>query len=368
MGAKLRKIFEKTRLKPAALPQNGTKTRPRGKNGHAWGAVTAKSSNFATSKQLHKKAFYSIMGKNTYKDEALMKATVRTLADTASTRSMCHMRFGNEPLPSQGSIKQIIAVCRELLFPGFFGNDDVNSYNLEYVIGLQCERLKTLLRSQLVAGLAFASPCDCVRTRGLEDKADQISSQFIARLPQLRATLHTDVEAIFNGDPAATSLEEVIYCYPSIKAITNYRLAHELLQAGVPILPRMIAEMAHGETGIDIHPGAQIGDHFAIDHGTGVVIGATAILGHHVKIYQGVTIGARSFDLDAEGNPVKGVPRHPIIGNHVVIYSNATLLGRIHIGDGAVVGGNIWVTTDVAPGERLIQAKANNILRLKHDE
>ena len=137
---------------------------------------------------------------------------------------------------------------------------------------------------------------------------------------------------------------------------------------GVPVIPRMISEMAHSETGIDIHPGATIGKYFAIDHGTGVVIGATAIIGENVKIYQGVTLGAKSFTLDENNNPVKGIPRHPIIGDNVVIYSNATILGRITIGSNAVIGGNIWVTTDVAEGEKLIQAKANNILRIKSDE
>ncbi len=297
------------------------------------------------------------MGDNTYSNEAELKATVHKLADVAKTQRMCHMRYGSEPLPSQDMIKQIVALCRELLFPGFFGMGNVNSYNLEYVIGLQCERLKAMLESQVAAGLAFELPCDKADLSGLYSKAEEITRQFIYRLPELRRVLHDDVEAIYNGDPAATTYEEVIYCYPSVKAITNYRLAHELLVAGVPILPRMITEMAHSETGIDIHPGARIGRHFAIDHGTGVVIGATTIIGDNVKIYQGVTLGARSFALDDNGNPVKGVPRHPIIGNNVVIYSNATILGRIHVGDDAVVGGNIWVTTDVAPGEHRVQAK-----------
>jgi serine O-acetyltransferase len=148
----------------------------------------------------------------------------------------------------------------------------------------------------------------------------------------------------------------VIFCYPGLRAISNYRIAHKLLELGVPIIPRMITEMAHSETGIDIHPGARIGESFMIDHGTGVVIGATAIIGHNVTLYQGVTLGARNFPLDADGNPIKEVARHPIIGDNVIIYSNATILGRIHIGDGAVIGGNIWVTKDVAAGERIVQS------------
>ena len=305
------------------------------------------------------------MGDNTYINEAELKATVHKLANVSTTQRMCHMRFGSEPLPNQDMIKQIVAVCRELLFPGFFGCDNVNSYNLEYVIGLQCERLKAMLESQVAAGLCFDRPCDKTDLGDIFARAEAITRRFINSLPELRSVLHDDVEAIYNGDPAATSYEEVIYCYPSVKAITNYRLAHEFMAAGVPIIPRMMTELAHNETGIDIHPGASIGRHFAIDHGTGVVIGATTIIGDNVKLYQGVTLGARSFALDESGNPVKGVPRHPIIGNNVIIYSNATILGRIHVGDNAVVGGNIWVTTDVAPGEHRVQAKPSNVAAQK---
>ena len=304
------------------------------------------------------------MSYHTYRNESALKATVHALSKIDRSCGMCHMRFGSEPLPSHGTIKKAVILCRELLFPGFFGSDNVNSYNLEYVIGIQSERLKALLENQIAAGLIFEGPCDEVDEENIHKKAEDITLHFFESLPRLREILHTDVQAIYNGDPAVTNYEEVIYCYPSIKAIINYRLAHQLLLEGVPIIPRMITELAHSETGIDIHPAAQIGHHFAIDHGTGVVIGATSIIGNLVKIYQGVTLGARSFDLDKEGNPVKGMPRHPVIGNHVIIYSNATILGRIHVGDGAVVGGNIWVTTDVAPHERIVQAKANNIIRL----
>ena len=167
-------------------------------------------------------------------------------------------------------------------------------------------------------------------------------------------TPHTghDVEAAYNGDPAAENYGEIISCYPVIKALVNYRIAHELLVLGVPLIPRIISEMAHSETGIDIHPGAQIGHHFTIDHGTGVVIGATCIIGNNVKLYQGVTLGAKSFPLDAQGNPIKGIARHPILEDNVVVYSNATILGRITIGRGSIVGANIWVTEDMEPESR----------------
>ncbi|MCI6856621.1 MAG: serine acetyltransferase [Bacteroidales bacterium] len=290
------------------------------------------------------------------------------LADRQSISNMCHMRLCGEPLPSQQAVRSIIDLTRMILFPGFFGSEGVNSYNLEYVIGIRCEELNNILTNQITAALALQKDCgEAIDLPRLEKKAADISMRLIGQLPEMRRVLHTDVSAIYRGDPAAASHEEVIYCYPSIRAITNYRIAHALHVMGVPVLPRMISEMAHSETGIDIHPGATIGEYFAIDHGTGVVIGATAIIGKNVKIYQGVTLGAKSFDCDPDGNPIKGIDRHPIIGDDVVIYSNASILGRITIGNGAVIGGNIWVTEDIAPGEKLIQAKANNILRFKQD-
>ena len=174
----------------------------------------------------------------------------------------------------------------------------------------------------------------------------------IERLPKIRKILGTDVIAAYNGDPAADNCSEIISCYPVIKALTNYRLAHELVLLDVPLIPRIITEMAHSETGIDIHPSAQIGSHFTIDHGTGVVIGATCIIGKNVKLYQGVTLGAKSFPLDDKGNPIKGIPRHPILEDDVIVYSNATILGRITIGRGCIVGANIWVTEDMKPETR----------------
>ena len=163
------------------------------------------------------------------------------------------------------------------------------------------------------------------------------------------------MEAAYNGDPAAKSRDEIICCYPVIKALVNYRVAHELLTMGVELIPRILTEMAHSETGIDIHPGAQIGDYFTIDHGTGVVIGETCIIGRNVKLYQGVTLGAKSFPLDEHGNPIKGIPRHPILEDDVIVYSNSTILGRITVGKGAIIGGNVWITQDVAPGARIVQ-------------
>lgn len=302
----------------------------------------------------------------TYRHEQILSETAAALSHNDNLQSMCHLRWRGEPLPSQEAVAEIIRTCRALIFPGFFGESGANRYNVSYRIGVLVEQLYQQLSEQVAAGLCFVQAKDkMLDMPKIYSEAEQIAADFISRLPELRRILGTDVLATYRGDPAAVSQEEVIYCYPAIRAIVNYRVAHELILMNVPVIPRMISEQAHRETGIDIHPAATIGESFTIDHGTGVVIGATAILGRNVKLYQGVTLGAKSFDTDADGNPVKGIPRHPIIGNDVIIYSNASILGRITIGDGAIIGGNIWVTENVAPGEKLIQAKANNILRLK---
>lgn len=251
-------------------------------------------------------------------------------------------------------IKRIVELCRAIIFPGFFSEASTDCSVLLYHIGVDVESLFETLTLQIQAALCFNSASEdaCVRTSNQrQEKAAAIASEFIASLPELRAILATDVEAMYNGDPAAEDYNEIIACYPTIRAVTCQRIAHKLLELGVPLLPRIITEIAHGETGIDINPGAKIGSHFCIDHGTGVVIGQTCIIGNNVKLYQGVTLGARSFPLDDDGNPVKGIERHPIIEDNVTIYANATILGRVTIGKGAVIGGNVWITRSVAPEE-----------------
>lgn len=277
------------------------------------------------------------------------------LSDVNSQGGMFHEHRDGAPLPSGPALQEIVDLCRALIFPGFYGNSNLNSKTLEFHVGVNVERLFQLLSEQVMAGLCFIQGKDepiCPM-----EKAQQIAAEFISKLPALRHILSTDVEAAYNGDPAATSRGEIISCYPVIKAISNYRIAHELFLQGVPLIPRIITEMAHSETGIDIHPEAQIGHHFTIDHGTGVVIGATCIIGNYVKLYQGVTLGAKSFPLDENGNPIKGIPRHPILEDKVIVYSNATILGRITIGKGTIIGGNLWVTESTDPGEHLVQAK-----------
>lgn len=264
------------------------------------------------------------------------QAIISSLSEVGSLHGLFHEQNTGTPLPSAPVLKEIMELCRAILFPGFFGTPHISTDTLPYHIGVEVERLSDLLRGAI----------------GSEEKA----AAFVERLPQLRDVLATDVEATFNGDPAAESYEEIISCYPVIKAVTNYRIAHELLLLEVPLIPRFITEMAHSETGIDIHPAATIGHHFSIDHGTGVVIGATCIIGNYVKLYQGVTLGAKSFPLDENGHPIKGIPRHPILEDHVIVYSNATVLGRITIAKGTVIGGNVWVTESTREGEHILQA------------
>lgn len=286
----------------------------------------------------------------------ILTKTVDELSEPKSLEGLFHQHSDGNPLPSGKALEEIISLSRAILFPGYFGKSSVNSRTIRYHIGVNVERLHKLLADQVMAGLCFS--CDEEKRAdfaSMQDKAETIAAQLIEKLPYIRSILATDVEAAYNGDPAAVSFGEIISCYPVIKAITNYRIAHELLVLGVPLIPRIITEMAHSETGIDIHPGAQIGKHFTIDHGTGVVIGATCIIGDNVKLYQGVTLGAKSFPLDKDGNPIKGIARHPILEDNVIVYSNATILGRITIGEGSVIGANIWVTEDMEPNTKKVK-------------
>ena len=290
-------------------------------------------------------------------EAARLKEVAVTLSTPEDLRNICHMRWHGEPLPSDEAVCQIVDLSRALLFPGFFGESDIMRDNIGYHVGLGIERLRALLVDQITAGLCFGYECDVkLHLDEIRESARVKALAIIERLPELRRMLEDDAMSLYRSDPAAPSLEEVLYCYPGLRATASYRLAHEILLQGVPIIPRMISEMAHRETGADIHPAATIGERFTLDHCTGVVIGATCIIGDDVNIYQGVTLGAKSFVTDENNLPVKGHPRHPIIGNRVTIYANATILGRVTIGDDAIIGVNVWVTTDVAAGERVIQA------------
>lgn len=342
---------------------------------------------------------------------------VNNLAAEDSLRGLFHQHLEGNPLPSGRAISEIVKSSRAILFPGYFGAHKLNRYTVRYHMGVEVERLYELLIEQISAALCFQSAdnefharttasseqmgtlrvsapnpnaqncspeqvsaqmqdlvaalkgessedhiqgqqCLCCNDE-VKDIAAQMALEYIESLEEIRAKLALDVRAAFNGDPAATCFGEVICCYPGVRAIGNYRIAHQLLKLGVPLLPRTITEMAHSETGIDIHPGARIGDSFSIDHGTGVVIGETCIIGSNVKLYQGVTLGAKSIPTDESG-AVLNVPRHPILEDDVVVYANATVLGRITIGKGAVIGGNVWVTDDVPAGAKIVQRPAKS--------
>lgn len=286
----------------------------------------------------------------------LLTETVEKLSDPQSLKGLFHQHREGYPLPSSTVLEEIVQLSRAILFPGFFGKSQVNIQTIQYQIGVEVEKLSYLLKEQILAGLCFSE--DYEAKSGMVDlkkQARELASEMISRLPKVRSVLATDVEAAYNGDPAAKSYAEILLCYPVLKALTSYRLAHELFLMGVPLIPRMMTEMAHSETGIDIHPGATIGSHFTIDHGTGVVIGETCVIGNHVKLYQGVTLGAKSFPLDEQGNPIKGIPRHPIIEDDVIVYANATLLGRITIGRGATVGANTWILEDMPPEAKVFK-------------
>lgn len=305
---------------------------------------------------------------NTHDPIDMMKQTIEELSDANSLKGLFHQHRDGNPMPSNKALEEIIELARAILFPGFFGRSTVNVNTLSYSIGINIERLHKLLTEQIHAGLCFA---DNKEQETYEEQCEQRdcaaerATRLISMLPQIRATLATDVEAAYNGDPAAVSQAEIVACYPIIKALVNYRIAHELYKMQVPLIPRKMTEMAHSETGIDIHPAATIGKYFTIDHGTGVVIGATCIIGDNVKLYQGVTLGAKSFPLDDDGNPIKGIPRHPIIEDNVVVYANATILGRITIGRGCVVGANAWVTRDMKPNTKRFKKEQTTSLDLE---
>lgn len=261
----------------------------------------------------------------------------------------------DKPLPSLQKLAQVIDLFRAIIFPGYYGDTVTDNDTLGYHIGVNMERLYNLLSVQVQNGLCFnASEDQCIESQKL---APEIAKALINKLPELKRIVATDIKATFDSDPAAKSYGEVIFCYPTIRAVFNYRIAHELLKLGVPVIPRVLTELAHSETGIDIHPGAKIGEYFSIDHGTGVVIGETSVIGNHVKLYQGVTLGAKSFSLDENGNP-RNIPRHPILEDYVVVYANTSILGRITIGRDSIIGGNVWLTNSVPPSSRILQSKA----------
>jgi serine O-acetyltransferase len=259
-------------------------------------------------------------------------------------------------LPSREALAAIVAGLRGALFPMRLGPPDLRQDNEDYFVGHTLDTALHALLGQVRLELGHRARAEPARS--VDEHALQVVREFGTALPGIRELLDTDVLAAYRGDPAARSVDEVLLCYPGLHAVIHHRLANRLHELGVPLLARIVAELAHGDTGIDIHPGARIGSHFFIDHGTGVVIGETAVIGRNVRIYQAVTLGAKRFEVDGEGQLKKGGARHPIVEDDVVIYAGATVLGRVTIGRGASIGGNVWLTHSVPAGSRIAQANA----------
>lgn len=287
-----------------------------------------------------------------------VSATVKALSDISnddrSLTSLCP-----QGLPSLKNVKEIISLLWKVFFPELFFERTSIVSRMEYRIGIATERLLELLQEEIAIGLSCRGETDEADTRN-NSEAHELSLKIIGCLPELKRKLYTDIHAIMRKDPAAGNEVEIIISYPSIKAMLHHRFAHLIFSLNIPYLPRIISELAHSQTGIDIHPGAKIDEYFAIDHGTGVVIGETCIIGKSVTIYQGVTLGAKSFQYDKEGVPMN-VPRHPIIEDNVTIYSNASVLGRITIGHDTIIGGNVWVTDNIPPYSRIVQGMSRNV-------
>jgi serine O-acetyltransferase len=271
--------------------------------------------------------------------------------------------LGSTPLPSRESIVQILEILQEIIFPGYFGKKGLDSHSIKYHVGDSLETVYEMLFREIYRGIRH----DCKLSESIcshcEDVAENQAINFLEKIPGIRYALASDVQAAYDGDPAAKGHDEIIFSYPCIFAIMVYRIAHDLHLQGIPLLPRIMTEFAHSKTGIDIHPGARIGKNFFVDHGTGVVIGETTEIGENVKLYQGVTLGALSFPKDEMGNVVRDKKRHPTIEDDVVIYAGATVLGGdTVIGRGSIIGGNVWLTHSVPPGTKVLIAEPQLIM------
>ena len=268
--------------------------------------------------------------------------------------------YQDKQIPSLDSIIEVVSLLKQILFPGFSDKPDETWHSSEAYIGKRLEKVAPMLAEQVCIAFKLKT-CESTES-DLSDphsqRGTQLTQRFLEQLPELRRILNNDVQAAYDGDPACQDLNEVVLCYPGLQAVLVHRLAHELYNLDVPLLPRMLAEWVHGVTGIDIHPGAQIGEHFFIDHGTGVVIGQTCVIGQHVKIYQGVTLGALSFPTDGAGALVRNTKRHPTIEDNVVIYANATVLGgNTVVGHDSVIGSSVWLTRSVDPFTTVVMEK-----------
>ncbi len=271
-----------------------------------------------------------------------------------------HAEHGVDGFPSRLRLAKVTEDLCGVLYPLRLGPDHVRLHNEDLFVTQSLQIALSRLQAQVRLELAYGDPQ--ARSADLDRRSTGIVVPFMRKLPQVRRVLDTDIEAAFRGDPSARSLDEVLICFPGLLAIIHHRLAHALHGLGAPLVARIISEIAHGKTGIDIHPAARIGESFFIDHGTGVVVGETAIIGDRVRLYQGVTLGAKSFPADEDGALVKAIPRHPVIEDDVVIYAGATVLGRVTVGAGSEIGGNVWLTHDVPPRSRVVQAREQNLV------
>lgn len=265
---------------------------------------------------------------------------------------------GGRELPSSEALAEILQHLRGILFPMRLGPPDLHQASEDFYIGYTLDQVLNALLIQVRLALGHHNGHGQPPASDIEERAHRIVQSFAGELPAIRRLLDSDVLAAYRGDPAAHSVDEVLLCYPGVLAVTHHRIAHVFYALGAPLLARMISEIAHGLTGIDIHPGADIGPGFFIDHGTGVVIGETAVIGRNVRLYQAVTLGAKSFQTDHDGSLKKGQPRHPQVEDDVVIYAGATVLGRVTVGKGSTIGGNVWLTHSVPPGSHISQAHA----------
>jgi len=288
------------------------------------------------------------------------------VADLQALRAASQMRRyrGTPPnLPSRAETVAAVEGLVAALFPRHFGSSGLRAREVDSFVALKLSESLASLRRQIELELRLAAAREGP-PRALTRHATRIIHEFAENLPRVRQLLDADILAAYNGDPSAKSVDEVVFCFPGVAAVMRHRLAHELYRLGAPMLARIVAEKAHSETGIDIHPGAEIAEGFFIDHGTGVVIGETTIIGRNVRLYQAVTLGAKRFETGAEGQLLKNYPRHPILEDDVVIYAGATVLGRITLGKGASIGGNVWLTHSVPAGASVTQAKASEDLFL----
>ena len=262
--------------------------------------------------------------------------------------------------PSREALTEIVEALKGALFPMRLGPPDLRHESEDFYVGHTLDAALMGLVLQARLELRYLGRQQALDEQSIDAQADAAVKAFGASLPQIRRLLDSDVLAAYQGDPAERSVDEVLLCYPGVLAMIHHRVAHRLYGLGLPLLARIVAELAHGQTGIDIHPGATIGAGFFMDHGTGVVIGETAVIGERVRLYQAVTLGAKRFPTDAQGHLQKGLPRHPVVEDDVVIYAGATILGRVTLGKGATIGGNVWITDDVPPGASVTQASLQN--------